>query len=217
VALVAALAAAGGALALLLIPRQYSAEVRLLLNREPVRPPLGAPAIVYDDYYRFLGTEFVLDDTVERVKGNRFAQAVRERLEAGGGGWSDERVMRSLKPERAHRILTVEVTADSRDRALRLKEAVEAVLTGQPELLAPPDGSKINLQVIHSDPLARSDLARSLLIYVLQLLLALLLGGGLAFLLHYLDDRVRGEPDLAALGVPVLGRLPAPRPAGRAR
>src|SRR5918998_1633439 len=77
-ALVVGLVALGGGLSLVLTPRQYSAEVRLLLNREPTQPRAGAGDFRYDDLYRFQATEYGLDDLVEEVRGNRFAATVVE-------------------------------------------------------------------------------------------------------------------------------------------
>jgi uncharacterized protein involved in exopolysaccharide biosynthesis len=210
VALVLALAVVGGGLAFTLTPRQYSAEVQLLLNRTPNQPATATPDFRYDDYYRFLATEYVLDDLVEQVRGNMFALAVLERLHSRGvfDFKTDEQIQRSLKPERAHRILTIEAVAPTRELALALVQAVEETLTTNAEITQPPDGSKINVKTIHRDPAARSNWQRTLLTYALQLALALLLGLGLAFLLDYLDDRVRDADDAASLRAPLLGRLP---------
>lgn len=214
VALIIGLAVLGGGLLLVFGQRQFTAEVRLLLNRDPVRAGAatasnGPVPFLYDDYYRFLGTEFVLDDDVERVKGNIFARAVQEHFVAQGGPpWEVDRVRTSLKAERAHRTLTIEAITNDRELSMRLKRAVEEAVTRQPELLAPPDGSKMNIQVIHSDQWARSNWQRALLTYAIQVMLALLLALGVAFLLDYLDDRMRDEEDALALGLPLVGRLP---------
>jgi capsular polysaccharide biosynthesis protein len=212
IALVVALVAIGGGWLTLAPSRvQYTAEVQLLLNRTPNQPATATPDFRFDDYYRFLATEYVLDDLVEQVRGNMFALAVLERLHSRGvfEFTTDEQIQRSLKPERAHRILTIEAVAPTRELALALTRAVEETLIASPEVTQPPDGSKINVKTIHRDPQARSNWQRTLLTYALQLALALLLGIGLAFLLDYLDDRVRDADDAAALGAPLLGRLPA--------
>jgi capsular polysaccharide biosynthesis protein len=213
VAVVVALAALIGGALLFLGPRQFTAEVRLLLNRVPNQAAGATTDFRYDDYYRFLATEYVLDDLVEQVAGNMFAIKVLERLQARGeGGLTDEQVQRSLKAERAHRILIVEATGLSREQALGLARAAEEVLVADPDTARPPDGSKVAMVTIHRDPIARSNLTRLLLTFAVQLALALLLGLGLVFLLDYLDDRVRDDDDAATLGMPVLGRLPAAMP-----
>jgi len=215
VAAVVGLVAIAGGLLLAFGPRQYTAEVRVLLNRVPNQSPGATADFRYDDYYRFLATEYVLDDLVEKVGGNIFALKVVAHLNSQGIlGYSDEQVMRALKPERAHRVLTVEASGPTREAALALARAVEEVLTTDSEVVPPPDGSRVNVQTIHRDAVARSNWLRALLTYVLQVLLALLLGLGLAFVLDYLDDRVRDADDARALGAPLLGRLPA---AGRVR
>ncbi len=211
-ALVVGLVALGGGLSLVLTPRQYSAEVRLLLNREPTQARAGTGEFRYDDLYRFQATEYGLDDLVEEVRGNRFAATVVERLqERGVTTLTEEQVMRALRPERTHRVLNVEVTAPSRELAMTMTEVVEDLLTKGADRYAPPDGSRVNPRVIHRDPKATSNLSRTLLTYALQLFLALLLGLGLTFLLHYLDDRVREPAEMQELGVPLLGHLPPAR------
>jgi len=45
----------------------------------------------------------------------------------------------------------------------------------------------------------------------LRLLIALAAGIGLAFLAHYLDDRIRSREDLDGLGLPVIGEIPRRR------
>ncbi|MCC6630051.1 MAG: hypothetical protein IT340_21950 [Chloroflexi bacterium] len=209
-------AAVGGGALLLLGPRQYTAEVRLLITRIPNQAPGSTADFRFDDYYRFLTTEYVLDDLVEQVGGNVFALKVLERLHPRG--WTaitDEQVQRSLKSERAHRILTVEATGTTREQALALTQAVEEVLLNEQPAAQPADGSRVSMVTIHRDPVAHSNLTRLLLIYAVELLLALLLALGLAFLLDYLDDRVRDADDAEALGLPLLGRLPAALPRGR--
>jgi capsular polysaccharide biosynthesis protein len=209
-------AAVGGGALLLLGPRQYTAEVRLLITRVPNQTPGATPDFRYDDYYRFLTTEYVLDDLVEQVSGNMFALEVLERLHPRG--WtalSDEQVQRALKPERTHRILTVEATGATRDEALALARAVEEVLLDEQPASQPADGSRVSMVTIHRDPVAHSNLTRQVLTFGVEMLLALLLGIGLAFLLDYLDDRVRDADDAAALGLPLLGRVPAALPRGR--
>ena len=214
VAAVVLLTIIGGGLLLLLSGRQYTAEVRVLLNRVPTQDgPIGDYR--FDDYYRFVSTEYLLDDLVEEVRGNQFAQAVLARMhERGYTDLSLRDVERALQPTRAHRILTVEVVAPSRPQALEMAQVVEMMLTAGIEQYAPPDGSSVRARVIHLDDQAQSNLARLITTYAVQVLLALLLGLGLAILLDYLDDRMRGIADARALGMPVLAHIPA---AGRNR
>jgi capsular polysaccharide biosynthesis protein len=210
------LALIGGGALLARAGLEYTAEVRLLLNRVPTQPVQASPDFRYDDYYRFLATEYMLDDLVEEVRGNRFALAVLERLHTNGVvGATEEMVQRGLKPERAHRILTVEVTAPTREMARVMARSVEELLTANFDQFRPPDGSRASVRVIHADPDARSNLVRSLLVLLLQVALATLLGIGLAFLLEYLDDRIRDSDDARALGTPLLASLPGGN--GRAR
>ena len=45
----------------------------------------------------------------------------------------------------------------------------------------------------------------------LRTILALVAGIGLAFLLDYLDDTIRGRTDIEALGLPILAEIPQAR------
>jgi len=45
----------------------------------------------------------------------------------------------------------------------------------------------------------------------LRILLAFLVGVGIVFLLHYLDDSVRNRADVEALGMRVIGEIPRAR------
>lgn len=216
VALVVGLAALGGGLLLALTPRQYSTEVRFLVNREPTQPvatsPAATPYFRYDDIYRFQGTEYALDDLVEQLRGNVFAAAMSEGLQARGvGNVTTTEVERALKPDRAHRTLTLEVATRSRELTRAMADVAEELLTQKADRFAPPDGSHVSVRLIHRDPMTHSNLLRAALTYALQVALALLLGLGLAFLLHYLDDRAHDPRDAQALGVPLLGHLPSAR------
>ena len=44
----------------------------------------------------------------------------------------------------------------------------------------------------------------------IRVFLALIAGIALTFLLDYLDDTMRGKEEVEALGIPVLGEIPAP-------
>jgi hypothetical protein len=68
---------------------------------------------------------------------------------------------------------------------------------------------QINVLSPPRDPTAPG-LVRRLMDVLLHAAVALVVGVGLAFLLHYLDDRIQDEEDAArTLGWPVLGAVPA--------
>ncbi len=58
------------------------------------------------------------------------------------------------------------------------------------------------------NPMPAESVTALLLNVVLRSLLALLLGLGIAFVLHYLDQTVRRVAEVEALGLNVLGAIP---------
>lgn len=61
---------------------QYSANARLSVVRLPDNQPVGD--FRFDEYYNYLASEFKIDDLVETVRGNVFAEAVAARMQASG-------------------------------------------------------------------------------------------------------------------------------------
>lgn len=206
-------------------PRSYKAETKVqVLLVSPAGTPAPNPAyFTYGGYYDFLATEYAVDDLAEVLNGNVFAAAVRETL--GGPPFNlalrDEEVRGTFRARRAHRVLLIDATTGDRDRSKAIANA--AVLTLQRDPLryfskvglAPEQ--KVAALPIDSPLEARGNRVAGLFNVALQTLLALFAGLGLAFLLDYLNDRIRdadGARD--ALDLPVLGQIPAHRPAREA-
>lgn len=198
----------------LLRPVSYTAEAEVQLTLVPPQAN-DQDFFQYDNYYNYLATEYAADDLVEVLNGNLFTDEVAETLQ--GPDFllpiGREQIRGAIDVQRKHRKITFAVTTHQRDWSVAIAKA--AVLTLQRDPLGyfsrGGSGAKIEAAALPIEqPLAAgSNRVRGLLNVALQTLIALAAGVGLAFLLEYLDTRLR-DADAArdALGLPVLGQLP---------
>ncbi|MDP9375307.1 MAG: hypothetical protein M3Q65_23230 [Chloroflexota bacterium] len=205
-----------GSLALYLArPPAYTAQARVQLQLVP--PQAEERGVFrYDNYYNFLATEYAADDLVEVLNGNIFAAAVARTL--GGPGFnlavSPEEVEDALVARRAHRVLVIDATVGTPERAIAISRAAARTLGEDPAGYFRRGDAGAQLEavplVIGQPTEARSNGSRALFNVVLRMALGLFAGLGLAFLLDYLDDRLRGADAVReTLGLPVLGQIPA--------
>lgn len=154
--------------------------------------------------------EFLVDDFSQFVTGDAVAASVSARLGDQGVQVPPGVIRGTGSSEKIHRTVTLTVVWHDPDEALAISRAVvEALKEESPRYFARLGGLEPQISVFDGPRVAR--LAPSLwqqLDLPLRVLLALLVGLGLAFLLHYLDDRIREPADLEALGLPVLGEIP---------
>lgn len=194
-------------------PTAYATEVRASIIRELDAPP--ADAYAYDGYYNYLASEFAIDDLVEAVRGNVFASAVAERATAAGYPITEGEVRAVMAVSRKHRIVSVAVSSSESARTAAVAAAAEAELEEQAFQyisVSSEDPNAIVRIIQRPEPPARQ-LSREQLLIVLELFAALGLGVLLAFVVHYLDDRLYDADTVAyTLNAPILASVPAERP-----
>ena len=188
----------------------YTATTQLSVLRQEEQPNL-TDRFKYDGYYALLASEYALDDLVKTVQGNVFAQDVSARIQQDtGAGVDPALIQRSITSSRLNRILTINVTSTDRQQAVLI--ASESAKTLEAKGLGyfqPTDPSPASIQTIETATDARANTLKRLLLYVLQLLVAVFAGLVLAFLVDYLDDTLRGADAVAlALDLPVVGLIP---------
>ena len=191
---------------------QYSAEARLSVVRMPDMAPVED--FRYDEYYNYLASEFKIDDLVETVRGNVFAGAVAERMQAEGIEISTTDVQSAISSDRNHRILSVNTATTDPERTLAISRAIVLELESNPEVYLdmPEGGPGATVRAVQIPESAGPDSARARLILVLGVLVALGIGVMLAFLLDYLDDTLYdADSTAAALKLPVLSSVPVER------
>ncbi len=196
-------------------PNSYSTEMRAQLVLVPPQATAPGDYFRYDSYYNYLATEYAVDDLVEVVNGNRFADAVTDTLHtpAYNVAIDYKEVRGAFKARRIHRVLVIDIGASTPDRTLAIGRAISATLDRDPIKyftkgdLAPRQGAAT--LVVEAPYDAKSDRVRRALNVVLQTLVALFAGLGLAFLFNYLNQRLRDADSTSeALGLPIIGQIP---------
>jgi hypothetical protein len=203
-----------GAISLALALRQpvtYQAATRLLVTQAQA-PAALSPLSALDDGASWATTEYILDDLPFVIQSAAFAGDVGAVMAAAGYPLDQGAIIGGLRPEVTHRAVSLTATAATPETALALlRGAVAALETGGLKYWgrAPAGG----LQVAVLDPPAAAgqsgglrDLARDV---AARAMLALAAGVGLAFLIHYLDDRLRSQRQAEEwTGARVIGVIP---------
>lgn len=188
----------------------YQATMRFLVG---VAPEIcSGNYYCYDRYYTWLSSEYLADDLSEVVKYSAFADDVSAYLAQGGEPItvSPGAIQGSTVAEKQHRILTLRITWGNADELAAIANAAAEVLPQNgPGYFAPVGIDRARFTLIGRPvvvPVGQS--LRERLDLPIRLFLALLAGIALAFLLDYLDDTVRDQADLEAMGITVLGEIP---------
>lgn len=187
----------------------YSADAKVVYMLSPDAPVPNE--FEYDDYYNYLASEYAIDDLVELVKGNVFAEAVAERLQAEGQQIGTGEVQAALSATREHRVLTITSTTGDPDRSVMIARAAQQeVQEGAVKFLVnrSADGSPAIVQSVQVPTGAASDQNRARLLLILSLIVAVGAGVVLAFVIDYLDDRVQDADGVTeALSLPILASV----------
>ena len=188
----------------------YSTEVRAAVVR--VRDPLPRNQYGFDDYYNYVSSEYAIDDLVEAVHGNVFAQAVATRATAAGTAIDATETQRMIASDRVHRIISVHVTSHAPARARAVAQAAgdELATNAYQYIGVETDAAGSSVNIIQRPNDAKPDTARERLLLGLEVLAALSFGILLAFLVDYIDDTLYdAETTTAALRLPHLASVPA--------
>ena len=188
-------------------PAAYTVTMRLAISVIP--DPRVGDFFKYDSYYSWLGSEYLADDLSEVLKSEAFAQDVSAAL-----GYTVEPVDISnlTRVKKTHRLLDVTLTGSDPTRMLEIGEAMEQVLnTKLAEYFAFLQVNNGQVRIINRPAVKRTNSALWMAAEIgLRTGAALLVALGLAFLLEYLDDRLRDRRQVESfLGAPVLGEIPA--------
>jgi capsular polysaccharide biosynthesis protein len=189
----------------------YQASMRFVVGIAPERS--AGQYYTYDRYYTWLTAEYLVDDLSEVIKSQVFARDVAT---ASGLAIPPGAIQGATSAGKLHRILHVTIQWRDPQELDRIANAIPQVLHDRASFYFAQLGTE-NAVVALIDPPQISAVGSSLrqrLDLPLRLLLALLVGIGLAFLLDYMDDTIRHRADLETLGLRILGEIP--QPGGRA-
>ena len=184
----------------------YVATMRFVVGIQPQQAP--PDVYTYDRYYTWLTAEYLVDDLAEVVKSQAFATDVASlagvNLPAGA-------IQGATAAGKLHRILTVSVTWGNQEELTRIANAIEQNLVQQGgKYFAQLSTNQAVVSVIDAPTIFQPGPSlRQRLDLPLRLVLALMAGILGAFLLDYLDDKVREPSDLEQMGLPILAEIPA--------
>lgn len=188
----------------------YSTQARITVMRQ--QDPGTYTDYAADDNY--LASEYTIDDLVEGVQGNVFAEDVAKRVRATGLEVDTAEVQRAIGVDRRHRILSLTVRSKDPVRAQAIAEAATAELEEHAidYIGVTVPGSATVARVVQRPGVPGQDAGRARLLLILQVLASAGAAVLLALLLDYLDDTLYdGDGAAAAMGVPHLASIPAER------
>lgn len=192
----------------------YQATVRVTIGVVP--PPNTSPT--GEDLYNYeLASEYLADDFSEVVKSGAFAQDVSHRLRTQGLDVQPGAIQGFTVAQKQHRILSIIITWPAEEEVKAIAKATITALEEESHKYFPQLGvAGAQLFVIDGPsipgwtPVRLGPSLRERLDLPIRVVLGLIAGVGLAFLLDYFDDSIREAKEVEALGIPVLGCIPAP-------
>jgi capsular polysaccharide biosynthesis protein len=211
VLLLPAIALLASALLALRGPSAYCSNLKLAVGIIP-EPREGA-AYKYDLYYPWLSSEYLADDLTEVVKSQAFAEDVSAEM---GYPVEPAFIANATRSKKTHRTIDLAVCGADEEGVRAMGDAYQRVLnTRLGDYFRQLQTQNAQVRIINRPTISRSltpsGLATDLL---LRTLLGLVLGVALAFLLHYLDDRLRSRREVEdSLGLPTLAEIPSHRQA----
>jgi capsular polysaccharide biosynthesis protein len=204
----------------LVLPQPYVIEAAVLVTQRPIAsvdPGIELPD--QNNYYSWVASEYIVDDLLNIVVEERFADDVAAWLRARHNLALDpERISHELDAERKHRMLYITVTWPRQDETRLIAQAAITVL--QERGLAYWNREQNTTLAISEHKLPEEaepaqGLFGMLFDVALRSILAVILAVGLAFLRHYLDQSLREQADVEALGLEVIGTIPRHSRTGR--
>lgn len=189
----------------------YTASLRMLVG---VLPAAEQDVTAYDPrYYAWLTSEYLVDDFTEVVRSQLFAAHVSARLRAQNITVPPGMIQASAATGKLHRIITLSFTwGDAAQLEAIARAAAEELAQNTPFYFQQLGTENAGVTLIDGPTIGVvGGGVREQVELPLRVLLALLVGVGLVFLMHYLDNAVRTERDLEASGIRVLGTIPKKR------
>ena len=188
-------------------PSAYTASMRLAISVVP--DPRVGDFFKFDSYYSVLTSEYLADDLSELLRSEAFAADVSAEM---GNTVEPEAIVNLTRTKKTHRLLDVQVVANNPQTAMAIAEAYERVLnTKLAEYLAFLQSNNGFVRIVNRPRVTRTNTLPLTAAEVGLRTMAGLLGAvGLAFLLEYVDDRLRDRRQVESfLGTKVLAEIPS--------
>ena len=200
----------------LVIPPIYRTEITVYIQAIiPAQVP-GATSYYPQDYWQTLYSEYLTDDLGVIIKTQDFADKLARRIESRYAERLETKdIIEAFQTRKLHRALIITITTGKEALTRHLAEAADDVLRTEGAAYFTRDGRQpviVNVIDPPRDPKAPS-IIRRFLDVIIQAAVAFVAGVGLAFVLHYLDNRIQDADDATrTLGSPVLGVIPSDLP-----
>lgn len=192
-------------------PPVYSASMRMLVG---VLPAAEQDTTAYDPrYYAWLTSEYLVDDFTEVVRSQLFAGNVSARLAGQNIEVPPGVIQGSAATGKLHRIITLSFTwGDAAQLEQIARAAADELIENTSFYFQQLGTDQAGVTLIDGPSIGPvGGGVRDQVELPLRILLAFLVGVGIVFLLHYLDDSVRNRTDVEALGMRVIGEIPRTR------
>jgi len=188
----------------------YTSAIRFTIG---VKPQEMADQYNYDGYYAWVASEYLADDMTVIVQSQAFANDINARLAELG---SEVRIPPGIINgvtfgEKQHRIIRLNISWGNPEELLEIGRAIIVAMEEESPKYVTQLGTADALITAIDEPSAPVAIPPSLtqrLDLPVRLLLALAAGLAFAFLLEYLDDRLRDRSELEEMGIAVLAEVP---------
>jgi capsular polysaccharide biosynthesis protein len=196
----------------------YKTDMRIAVSTISTLDPTITP---YFDptYYSNLDSEYLADDMSEFMTSRAFASEVQRELATSNGIDVDlTSIVNATRTKKTHRFIDVTVTTPTFEEGQAIAGSISRIINDRAHLalyLKALSAENTQMSVVTPPDTHRANTGAGLVSEIgLRTVIGLLLGVALAFLLHYLDTRLRTRDEAeTALQLPVLGEIP--RTAGR--
>jgi capsular polysaccharide biosynthesis protein len=188
-------------------PTTYTASMRLAISVVP--DPRAGDFFKYESYYAWLSSEYLADDLSELLKSEAFAQDVSREM---GTDISPSTIVNLTRTKKTHRLLDLQIVASDPETALSITQAFQRVLnTKLGEYLAFMQANNGFVRIVNQPSVTRTNTLPFTAAEIgLRTMAGLLAAVGLAFLLEYVDDRLRDRREVESfLGTKVLAEIPS--------
>jgi capsular polysaccharide biosynthesis protein len=188
-------------------PAAYTATMRLAISVVP--DPRVGDFFKYDSYYSVLTSEYLADDLSELLRSEAVAADVSAEM---GQKVEPESIVNLTRTKKTHRLLDIEIAGSDPQEALAIAEAYQTVVnTKLVDYLAFMQANNGFVRIVNQPKVTRTNSIPLTAAQIGLRTMAGLVGAvGLAFLLEYIDDRLRDRRQVESfLGTKVLAEIPS--------
>jgi capsular polysaccharide biosynthesis protein len=166
-----------------------------------------SPNDSYSGIYANQASDYVNDELVKIITGNIFMKDVSSQLKEGSINFSPDELKGMVQVEPKNRTLTITASNNDQNAALKIAQTVANTLQNSAATYTAP--RQVQVRIIDFPNQSNLNGGRNVLLAVVRILAGFLAGIALAFLLAYLDNKVRSKDEVEELlGLPVMGAIP---------